>query len=142
MPTRQVLFYYIDYFLYSSIRNSEIINLEIYDTRMKDNINQEERSRYVYKNTYCRERRLTYQDTYKNAVLGAIETASNATRDALATARLTDPNAAVIPTPVDLTLPNVMNPYSKLNSMNTFLNSFTNNRCSGCVLSPTSTNLN
>ena len=117
---------HIDYFLYSSIRNSEIINLEVYDTRVKDNINQEERSAYVYKNTYCRERRLDYQDTYKNAVMGAIETASNATRDALATARLTDPNATVIPTPVDLTLPNVMNPYNKLNSMNTFLNSFTN----------------
>ena len=116
----------IDYFLYSSIRNSEIINLEVYDTRVKDNINQEERSAYVYRNTYCRERRLTYQDTYKDAVMDAINTASNATQAALATARLSDPNATVIPTPVDLTLPNVMNPYNKLNSMNTFLNAFTN----------------
>jgi hypothetical protein len=93
---------------------------------VKDNINQEERSAYVYRNTYCRERRLDYQDTYKNAVLGAIETASNATSNALATARLIDPNATAIPTPVDLTQPNVMNPYNKLNSMNTFLNAFTN----------------
>jgi hypothetical protein len=116
----------IDYFLYSSIRNSEIINLEVYDTQVKDNINQEERFAYVYKNTYCRERRLIYQDNYKNAVMGAIETASNATRDALATARLTDPNATVIPTPVNLTAPNVMTPYNKLDSMNTFLNTFTN----------------
>ena len=116
----------IDYFLYSSIRNSEIINLEVYDTRVKDNINQEERSAYVYKNTYCRERRLVYQDNYKGAVIAAIDTASNATRDALATARLTDPNATVIPTPVNLTLPNVMTPYNKLDSMNTFLNTFTN----------------
>jgi len=116
----------IDYFLYSSIRNSEIINLEVYDTRVKDNINQEERSAYVYKHTYCRERRLTYQDNYKNAVMDAIETASNATRDALATARLTDPNASVIPTPVNLTALNVMTPYNKLDSMNTFLNTFTN----------------
>jgi hypothetical protein len=116
----------IDYFLYSSIRNSELINLEVYDTQMKDNINQEERSAYVYRNTYCRTRRLDYQENYKNAVLAAIDTASNATRDALATARLTDPNATVIPTPVNLTAPNVMTPYNKLDSMNMFLNTFTN----------------
>jgi DNA-binding protein Fis len=116
----------VKYFVYSSMFKLDSITLDGYDAQIKDTVNKEEYSAYLYRNTFCRERLLSYQTSYETGVVGAINVASNATELALATARLTNPAATVTAIPVNLSVDSVVIPFNNINAMAPFVSSFTN----------------
>jgi hypothetical protein len=116
----------VKYFVYSSMFKLDSINLDGYDAQIKDTINKEEYYAYLYRNTFCRERLLSYQTNYETGIVGAINIASNATEQALATARLRNPDATVTAIPVNLSVDSVVIPFNNINAMAPFVSSFTN----------------
>lgn len=92
------------YYAQSSILNTELINLAIFDTQIKDSVNQQERSAYSYRETYCRLLRLDRQATYEQKVSAAITAAAGA--------------------PVNLSDPDTVAAYTSLTSIDSFLQTF------------------
>jgi len=88
----------------SSILNTELINLAIFDAQIKDSINQQERSGYSYRETYCRILRLDRQATYEQKISAAITAAAGA--------------------PVNLSDPDTVAAYTSLTSIDSFLQTF------------------
>ena len=98
----------------SSILNSALINLATYDAQIKNNVNTIELTSYQYRETYGRVKRINVQSNYESLVLQAIQNASTLT------SKLGSPQAA------DLTTLNIPVVYSKLTTVNSFLDSFSN----------------
>ena len=109
-------------FSQSSILNSELINLAGFDATLKTSLNDQEAASYMYRESFCREKRLAIQTNYEVLVLGAVQQASTMTGQQRALA----PNAIINPIPVDLTQPAIQSVYQKLSNLNTFLTNMTN----------------
>jgi len=108
-------------FINSSILNKEIINTKSYDAQLKGFITLQDESMCQYRETYCRSQRDIYQTNYESNVFAAVLLAQNITLSNQARAA---PGTTVPPTAADLTVPAVSNTYAQLNSINTFLNVF------------------
>jgi hypothetical protein len=104
-------------FEHSSILNSENINLETFGVQIKKNVNTQERAAYEYRETYCREKRVELDKKYETQVLAAINAADTETKR-LQTA---NPTATITPVTVNLNAVNVVNAYTPLNTIDTFL---------------------
>jgi len=108
-------------FANSSILNNQLINLAIFDTQIKNNINIQERASYEYRETYCRLKRIDLQNSYESQVLNAIQIASTTSGQLQAS----NPSIAITPTPANLNTPPITSAYNSLVSINTFLSNFT-----------------
>jgi hypothetical protein len=108
-----------DLFIQSSLLRKSEIDLENYLTGILDSINNQEWSAYEYRQTFCQELSINYQQKYHSLVLGAVQYAS--TQNGL--------NAAfggvpVAPIPINLNTVQLSNAYLSLTTLNTFINSF------------------
>ena len=107
-------------FAQSSIMNSELINLAIFDMQIKDSLNMQERAAYEYRETYCRMKRIDLQNSYEYQVLSAIRAASTTSGQLQAA----NPGVKITPTPVNLNTPSITGVYNSLTSINNFLTNF------------------
>jgi hypothetical protein len=107
-------------FAQSSILNSQLINLAIFDTQIKNNVNIQERASYEYRETFCRLKRIDLQNSYESQVLSVIQAASTTSGQLQAA----NPMVAITPTTANLNTPAITNAYTSLTSINSFLSNF------------------
>lgn len=106
----------------SSLLNSENIAIKAYNATTMKYINMQDESMYQYRESFARSKRQEYQTTYEANVFNAVQVANSATQSLIAAA---PPGVTVTPIPVNLTSPLITSNYTQVNSMNNFLNSFT-----------------
>ena len=106
----------------SSLLNSENIAIRAYNATTMNYINMQDESMYQYRESFCRTKQQEYQTTYEANVFNEVQVANSATQSLIAAA---PPGVTVTPIPVNLTSPLITTTYTQLNSINTFLTSFT-----------------
>ena len=106
----------------SSLLNSENIAVKAYAATTLKYINMQDESMYQYRESFCRTKQQEYQTNYEANVFNAVQVANSATQSLIAAA---PPGVTVTPIPVNLTSPLITSNYTQLNSINTFLTSFT-----------------
>jgi hypothetical protein len=109
-------------FTYSSILNKELINAKVYDTQIKEYVTLQDVSMYQYRETYCRTTRQQYQTDYESKVYVEVQYAQSLTDSEQANS---PPGVSVTPISANLTTPVIKESYSKLVSMYSFLDLFT-----------------
>jgi hypothetical protein len=107
-------------FAQSSILNSQLINLAVFDTQIKNNVNVQERASYEYRETFCRLKRIDLQNSYESQVLSVIQAASTTSGQLQAA----NPMVAITPTTANLNTPAITSAYNSLTSINSFLSNF------------------
>jgi len=106
-------------FIESSLLKKYEIELEEYLTETLDSLNSQEWSAYEYRQTFCQELGVNYQQKYHSLVLGAVQYAS--TQNGLNAAF---GGAPVEPIPINLNTVQLSNAYLTLTNIKTFITSF------------------
>lgn len=106
----------------SSLLNSENIAIKAYNATTMKYINMQDMSMYQYRESFCRTKLQEYTSIYEGNVFNAVQVANTATQQLVAAA---PPGVTVTPIPVNLTSPLITSNYAQVNSMNAFLNVFT-----------------